>query len=58
VPATWRRGDLIELRRTASRPAARPDLEEAEAWQEVIVTGARIRFRLDKPDQHAPADRA
>jgi hypothetical protein len=54
VPLTWRRGDLIELRRTASSsppPAARPQAQCSERWREVTLDGARIRFRLDVPAQ-------
>jgi hypothetical protein len=47
VPLTWRRGDLIELRRTASPPATRPPAQHSESWREVTLDGARIRFRLD-----------
>ena len=49
VPLTWRRGDLIELRRTASPSAARPQAQRGESWREVTLDGARIRFRLDVP---------
>lgn len=57
VPQTWRRGDLIELRRTAAQPAPRPTLDDGEVWKEVVLAGARIRFRLDRPTpQGLPAD--
>jgi hypothetical protein len=49
VPLTWRRGDLIELRRTASPLAARPPAQRSESWREITLDGARIRFRLDVP---------
>ena len=57
VPLTWRRGDLIELRRTGSPPAARPQAQRNESWREVTLDGARIRFRLDVPaHESASAD--
>jgi hypothetical protein len=57
VPATWRRGDLIELRRTATRTAARPTLHNEEVWSEVALSGVHIRFRLDRPAADgSPAD--
>lgn len=45
VPRDWRRGDLIELRRSAGGPIPRPAVQDGEAWQEVLLSGARIRFR-------------
>jgi hypothetical protein len=57
VPLTWRRGDLIELRRTGSPPAARPQAQREERWREVTLDGARIRFRADVPaPSGTPAD--
>lgn len=45
APRDWRRGDLIELRRSAGGPVPRPAVQDGEAWQEVLLAGARIRFR-------------
>lgn len=58
VPLTWRRGDLIVMHRTASPVGAapRPALNAGEAWQEVVLHGARIRFRMDQRDSGRPAD--
>ncbi len=56
VPVTWRRGDLIEFRRTAAQRAARPAPAQDHAWREVMLNGAQIRF-LDQPGaQRPPAD--
>jgi len=49
VPVTWRRGDLIELRRTRSPLPGRPHVPHSGSWREVSLNGARIRFRLDVP---------
>lgn len=57
VPPTWRRGDLIVMRRTAAAGnTARPVLDAGECWREVVLRGARIRFRLDQPTSEGPAD--
>jgi hypothetical protein len=49
VPPTWRRGDLLELRRTARPAGPRPPAGISETWTEVVLGQARIRFRLDQP---------
>ncbi|GEM_PF-892542 len=49
TPRDWRRGDLIELRRSAGGSVPRPVLQRDEAWQEVVLSGARIRFLPDHP---------
>jgi hypothetical protein len=58
VPLTWRRGDLIELRRTAIRQLERPELAGEHTWREVVLDGARLRFRLDPraAQETRPAD--
>jgi hypothetical protein len=57
VPATWRHGDVIELRRTETAPPERRSGMARETWREVILDGARIRFRLDQHDSgNATAD--
>jgi hypothetical protein len=58
VPLTWRRGDLIELRHTAVRHPERPELAGDHTWREVVLDGARLRFRLDPraAEQTRPAD--
>jgi len=54
VPSDWRRGDLIELRRTTAPPGPRPRQPSHERWDEITAGRARIRFRLDteEPGQH------
>jgi hypothetical protein len=57
VPLTWRRGDLIVLHRAAvAGGAARPALDASESWREIVLHGARIRFRVDRPPAGEPAD--
>ncbi len=58
VPLTWRHGDLIELRHTTMRHRERPELASEQAWREVVLDGARLRFRLDRQaaDKTRPAD--
>jgi len=57
VPADWRRGDLIELRRTGALPhGLRPVITGEHAWHEVLLFGTRIRFRADQPEQDRTAD--
>lgn len=57
VPGTWRRGDLIVLRRTRTPAAPRPTAPEHGSWHDVSLDGTRIRFRTDAagPDG-MPAD--
>jgi hypothetical protein len=57
VPLTWRRGDLIVLHREAvAGGAARPALDASESWREIVLRGARIRFRVDRSTAGEPAD--
>ncbi len=57
VPDTWRRGDLIVLRRTSTRPGPRPPAPQHGSWHEISLDGARIRFRADAVvPADAPAD--
>jgi hypothetical protein len=49
VPSRWRRGDLIEFRRTPQPDTGRPELDQIEQWQEIMISGSRIRFRTDMP---------
>jgi hypothetical protein len=56
VPLTWRRGDLIELRRTRAPTATRPQAHPDGRWREVTLNGARIRFRLDAAIHPGAAD--
>jgi hypothetical protein len=55
VPATWRRGDLIEFRRAATPAAPRPSPAVADTWNEVVLRGVRIRFRAGQ-EAAGPAD--
>ena len=61
VPDGWRRGDLVEFRRTRQDIPSpnRPEItrQEAGAWAEVTHHGTRIRFKYDAEDSRtAPAD--
>jgi hypothetical protein len=47
----------VEFRRVEGRHVERPALDDVKRWREVIVRGARLRFRTDRPERRlAPVD--
>ncbi|KMS75685.1 hypothetical protein ACM01_07790 [Streptomyces viridochromogenes] len=61
VPDGWRRGDLMEFRRTRqdTPSPSRPDItrQESGTWAEVTHHGTRIRFKYDAEDSRTtPTD--